>query len=66
MTSMCEGERRRVVIPSELGGKSKFLIFKNSKSLPGYGAKGRDNIPGGATLYFDIILHKLIKQADEL
>ncbi|KAL3085994.1 hypothetical protein niasHS_009036 [Heterodera schachtii] len=38
MISMCEGERRRVMIPAALG----------------YGHKGRDNVPGGATLYFDM------------
>lgn len=50
MTDMCEGEKRKVIIPSDLG----------------YGPEGRPpQIPGGATLYFDIELEKLVKK-DEL
>lgn len=50
LLGMCEGEKRRLVIPSELG----------------YGASGAgDKIPPGATLIFETELIK-IERKDEL
>ena len=48
---MCEGEVRKLVVPSDMG----------------YGARGRplNNIPGGATLVFEVELIK-IERNDEL
>ncbi|XP_077996555.1 peptidyl-prolyl cis-trans isomerase FKBP2-like [Glandiceps talaboti] len=49
LIGMCEGEKRKLVIPSELG----------------YGDNGAPpKIPGGATLVFEVELIKIVRKAE--
>lgn len=49
LLDMCEGEKRKLVIPSHLG----------------YGENGAgDKIPGGATLIFEVELLKINRKAE--